>query len=100
MVFGWSCIQGMRWFDRTFTYTSESIVSSTSTKGPIPSQVKQPQNMTDPPPNFTVGLTQSTLYASPVVRQTLIRPSDLNKANRNSSDHTICFHSSFQVRLA
>ena len=45
-------------------YLVESIIPQTLTSAPGPLKLEQPQNLTDPPPNFTVGMTHISCYAS------------------------------------
>src|SRR3954467_14242775 len=74
------------------------LFPSTRTRGPTPHQEKQPQNITDPPPNFIVGLMHAWWNLSSALRQTLGRPSELKRQNRDSSVKTTDFHSSSQSR--
>ena len=57
---------------------------------------KTPQNITDTPPNLTVGWIQSLLYVSSGLLHILAWPSDWKSANLDSSDYTTCFYSSVQ----
>src|SRR6266705_4607020 len=76
------------------TQRSPSILPSILQAYPGPSHNMHLQTITDPPPNFTVPLTNLSLRPSPPFFHAHFLPSDPSLLAFVSSDHTTLFQSS------
>ncbi|CAI9547075.1 unnamed protein product [Staurois parvus] len=51
------------------------MMPCTQSRHPVPEAAKQPQNIIEPPPYFTVGTSSTSVNSSPLRRHTVLKPS-------------------------